>query len=132
MDQPIKILLVEDDVFILDMYKIMFKKAGFEVETAVDGEEGVKKAQDGDYDIILLDIMLPKLNGLDVLRAIRKNDCKAKDTPVFLLTNLGQENVIKEAFKIGAQGYLMKANLLPAQVVSQVQEFLKEKEKGLR
>jgi len=127
-----KILLIEDEAFILDMYKIIFTKEDFTVETASDGEEGLAKAQAGDYDLVLLDIMLPKMNGLDVLKEMRKEDSKAKKTPVFLLTNLGQENIIKQAFKIGAQGYFMKANLLPQQIVSEVRDFFKEKEKGLR
>jgi len=127
-----KILLIEDEAFILDMYKIIFTKEGFIVEAASDGEEGLAKAEGGNYDLVLLDIMLPKMNGLDVLREMRKEGSKAKKTPVFLLTNLGQENIIKQAFKIGAQGYFMKANLLPQQIVSEVRDFFKEKEKGLR
>jgi len=127
-----KILLIEDEAFISDMYKIVFTKEGFVVETASDGEEGLAKAQAGDYDLILLDIMLPKMNGLDALKEMRKEGSSAKKTPVFLLTNLGQENIIKQAFKIGAQGYFMKANLLPQQIVSEVRDFFKEKDKGLR
>lgn len=132
MAEDKKILLIEDEAFILDMYKIIFTKEGFIVEAASDGEEGLAKAEGGNYDLVLLDIMLPKMNGLDVLREMRKEGSKAKKTPVFLLTNLGQENIIKQAFKIGAQGYFMKANLLPQQIVSEVRDFFKEKEKGLR
>ena len=72
---------------------------------------------------------MPKMNGIDVLKALRNDKSSTKDTPVFLLTNLGQENIIKEAFKIGAQGYLMKANLLPQQVVTQVEDYFAEQAK---
>jgi len=132
MSDKKKILLIEDEAFISDMYKIMFEKQGFLVDTASDGKEGLEKTESGDFDLILLDIMLPKMNGLEVLKEVRKEGAKAKKTPVFLLTNLGQENVIKEALKIGAQGYLMKANLLPQQIVDEVNDFFKDKSKGLR
>ncbi|HEY5600942.1 MAG TPA: response regulator [Patescibacteria group bacterium] len=123
------ILIIEDDFFISDMYRLLFMKKGYDVIVAGDGEEGLSKARSTKVDIILLDIMMPKMNGIDVLKALRNDKSSTKDTPVFLLTNLGQENIIKEAFKIGAQGYLMKANLLPQQVVTQVEDYFAEQAK---
>src|SRR3989344_3818439 len=117
------VLIVEDDFFILDMYRLLFMKKGYEVLTATDGQAGLDMANNNKVDVILLDIMLPKMNGIEVLRTLRQPDSQTKDIPVFLLSNLGQEDIIKEAFKIGAQGYMLKANLLPQQVVGQVEDF---------
>lgn len=103
-----------------------FQRDGYEVEAAVDGEEALNKVKTGTYDVILLDIMLPKVTGIDVLKSIRSPDAKAKDTPVFLTTNLGQEDIIKEAFKIGADGYLLKAQLTPQDVVDEINSFFKQ------
>lgn len=129
MVEPKTILIIEDDFFISDMYRLLFMKKGYDVITAGDGEEGLSKARSTKVDIILLDIMMPKMNGIDVLKALRDPKSNTKNTSVFLLTNLGQENIIKEAFKIGAQGYLMKANLLPQQVVSQIEDYFAEQKK---
>ena len=120
------VLIVEDDFFILDMYRLLFMKKGYEVLTATDGQAGLDMANNNKVDAILLDIMLPKMNGIEVLRTLRQPDSQTKDIPVFLLSNLGQEDIIKEAFKIGAQGYMLKANLLPQQVVGQVEDFFKK------
>jgi len=120
------VLIVEDDFFILDMYRLLFMKKGYEVLTATDGQAGLDMANNNKVDVILLDIMLPKMNGIEVLRTLRQPDSQTKDIPVFLLSNLGQEDIIKEAFKIGAQGYMLKANLLPQQVVGQVEDFFKK------
>ncbi|MBI4058463.1 response regulator [Candidatus Gottesmanbacteria bacterium] len=121
-----KILIIEDDTYIRDLYMRSFQRDGYEVEAAVDGEEALNKVKTGTYDVILLDIMLPKVTGIDVLKSIRSPDAKAKDTPVFLTTNLGQEDIIKEAFKIGADGYLLKAQLTPQDVVDEINSFFKQ------
>lgn len=118
-----KILLVEDDLFVRDLYLRTLEKNDYAVDVAVDGEEGREKAIGQQYDLILLDIMLPKMNGLDLLRVIRSNENR-KNTPVFLLTNLGQEAIIKEAFKMGIAGYFLKARLLPQEVTEYVNKFL--------
>ncbi|MBI4040074.1 response regulator [Candidatus Daviesbacteria bacterium] len=120
MDQK-KILLIEDDLFIRELYERTLGRAGYQVITAPDGEAGLTQAKDKP-DIILLDIMLPKINGINVLKKL-KIDSDTKDIPVVLLTNLGQESIVKEAFKIGASGYLMKMHLTPYEVVSHVKDF---------
>ncbi len=117
------ILLIEDDVFVSDIYSRELRKAGLNVDIAGDGLEGVEKAKEKSYDLILLDIMLPKKTGIDVLKEIRVPTSTAKDTPVYLLTNLGQGSIIKQAIEIGAQGYLLKARVLPSQVLQAVNEF---------
>jgi DNA-binding response OmpR family regulator len=121
-----KILLIEDDVFVSDIYTRELKKGGYEIEVAADGLEGVEKTKENKYDLILLDIMLPKKTGIDVLKEIRAPNSPAKDTPVYLLTNLGQGSIIKQAIEIGSQGYLLKARVLPSQVLQAVNDFFEK------
>lgn len=118
-----KILLIEDDHFINQLYLRVLKQAGFNTTLASDGSEGVKFA-DNSFNLILLDVMLPKIDGINVLRKLKENPLTQK-IPVVLLTNLGQESVIKTAFKIGAQGYLLKMSMTPYEMVEKIQEFLK-------
>ena len=122
-----KILIAEDDFFIRDIYSKVFSLAGFEVTLAVDGEEALQKLKDQVYDMILLDIMMPKVTGLDVLKSLRAMPAPAKDTSVFILSNLGQENVIEEAFKIGMDGYIIKSQMTPQQIVAEINTFFDNK-----
>jgi DNA-binding response OmpR family regulator len=122
-----RILIVEDDNFIRDLYNRAFSKAGYEVSVAADGQEALDVVKNTNFDMILLDIMLPKVNGIDVLRAYKDPKSGVKDTPVFLITNLGQEDIIKEAFKLGADGYLLKAQLTPKNVVDEANGFFEQK-----
>jgi len=126
-----KVLVVEDEIFIRELYEKVLQGAGYEVTGAQDGQEGLDKVKAGSFDLVLLDIMLPKMTGIDVLKEIKKDpDPKLNKLPVYLLTNLGQESIIKEAFKIGADGYLLKAKYLPNQIVSEVDAFFKKAESG--
>jgi CheY-like chemotaxis protein len=117
-----KILLVEDELFVRELYERVLTQSGFEILSAIDGEEGVQKAL-LHPDLILLDIMKPKLNGIEALKQIKANS-DTKKIPVILLTNLGQEDIIKEAIKIGAQGYIMKMRVTPYEIVEHVRDFL--------
>ena len=119
----IKILLIEDDPFLLSMYSAKFELEGFAVIAAVDGEEGWQKAQTVGPDIILLDIMLPKMNGFDVLEKI-KSDPRTRDIPVILLSNLNQKDEIDRGFASGAADYLIKAHYMPSEVVSRIKQIL--------
>lgn len=118
-----KVLLVEDDFFIRELYQRQLQKEGYKVESAIDGAEGLVKANDFKPNLILLDIMLPKLNGLDLLRTLKAKD-ETKNIPVILLTNLGQDSVIKEGFILGAEGYLIKSAYTPSQIIEEVRNFL--------
>jgi CheY-like chemotaxis protein len=118
-----KILLVEDDAFIRDLYQTVLSRAGYEIEMANDGEEAINMASYKVYDLILLDIMLPKLTGLEVLTHLRTDNTRSKETPIYLLTNLGEENIVNEAYRLGANGYLLKAKYLPKQLVEEVDKF---------
>ena len=123
------ILIVEDDFHIQDIYRMAFLKKGkYNIETASDGQEALVKLRAHVYDLILLDVMLPKVTGIDVLRAMRSPTSPTHDTPIILITNLGQEDIIKEAFKIGADGYLIKAQFTPQDVVAEVDAFFEQME----
>lgn len=117
-----KILLIEDDAYVRDLYQTVLAKEGYDVSIAEDGEKALEVVGQGSFDLILLDIMLPKLTGIDVLKRLKADDA-TKDISVYLLTNLGDEGVIDEAFKLGANGYLLKAKYLPKQMVKEVNKF---------
>ncbi len=122
-----RILLIEDEIFIRELYEKVLQGAGYDVTGVQDGQEGLSKARSDTFDLILLDIMLPKMTGIDVLKEIKKDPSETlRNTPVYLLTNLGQESIIKEAFKMGAEGYLLKAKYLPPQIVSEIDAFFKK------
>ena len=126
--QQRKILLIEDDNFVCDLYVKVLEKAGYKVVVALDGEKALEFAKNEQYDLILLDIMLPKLTGLEVLKALREEGSKARQTPVHLLTNLGEENIANEAFKMGANGYFLKAKYLPHQLVTEIDKIFEKPE----
>lgn len=118
-----KILLVEDEDFIRDLYFRQLTKEGFQVKTAADGQTGLNFLKSEAFDLLLLDIMLPGMNGLQVLREFKAQNPNSKMITI-LLTNLGQEAVIKEGFELGAQTYLIKASYTPDQVVQEVKNAL--------
>lgn len=124
-----KVLLIEDETFIADLYARQLTKAGFEVKTAHDGAVGLKLLEGESFDLLLLDIMLPGMNGLELLKQWRTKHANSS-MPVLLLTNLGQDEVIKEGFALGAQGYLIKAGYTPEQVVNEVNNALAGKQAG--
>lgn len=118
-----RILIVEDEMFVRELYQRVLSQNGFEVSTAEDGEKGLVMAIQTHPDLILLDIMMPGMNGIQVLQKL-KVDPNLKNIPVVLLTNLGQQSIIQQALSLGAAGYLMKVRLTPYQVLAHVREFL--------
>lgn len=124
MDPKLKnILLVEDEDFIRELYTRQLTKAGFAVKSAIDGQSGLNILKTEQFDLLLLDIMLPGMNGLQLLREFKTQNPNSPMITI-LLTNLGQEAVIKEGFELGAQAYLIKASYTPDQVVNEVRNAL--------
>ena len=121
-----RILVIEDDQFLRELYEELLKDEGYSVDMAADGEEGLKKFHEGGYNLVLLDIMLPKIDGLEILRKSQENKPKKENGPVVLLTNLGQDSIIKEGFSLGASGYLVKSAMNPDQVLNEIKVFLKK------
>jgi len=117
------VLLIEDDKMIIDMYTLKFNQEGYEVIQAEDGQTGLDLAKKVNPDVILLDIILPQMDGFTVLKSL-KEDKAIKDVPVVLLTNLGQDGDVKKGLELGAVDYLIKANFTPAQVVDKVKSVL--------
>lgn len=119
-----KILLVEDDEFVRDIYKETLQEAGYTVDTANDGQEGVLKAQAGGYTLILLDMMMPNMNGIDLLKGLKASPPKNSNGPIILLTNLAQNPAINEAMELGAKNYLIKSDLNPDEFLKHVKTYL--------
>lgn len=122
-NKAINILIVEDDVFLADLYKTKFTLEGFKVTVAYDGEKGLESVKKVMPDIILLDLVLPKLSGFDILRGI-KADNETKNIPVILLTNLSQKSDIETGLKLGANDYLIKAHFMPSEVVEKIKKLV--------
>lgn len=118
-----KILIVEDDEFLANIYQTKFEIEGFKVFVAGDGEQGLKIASTKAPEIILLDVLLPKLDGFAVLEQLKK-DSATKDIPVILLTNLGQKEDVQKGLKMGAVDYLIKAHFKPSETVDKVKKVL--------
>ncbi len=119
-----RVLLIEDDSFISQLYALKFSKTPYEMILARDGEEGIALSKDQKPDLILLDIILPKLSGFSVLESF-KSDPETKDIPVILLTNLGQQENIQRGMNLGAADYIIKAHHTPQEVINKIEPFLK-------
>src|SRR5258708_18596785 len=118
-----KLALIEDEEFIRDLYKRQLDLANLPTDAFANGQEGLRALQTGTYDLLLLDIMLPDTNGLEILKQIKQNP-KINKLPVVLLTNLGQDVIIKEGFALGAEGYLIKSSLTPSQIVQEIKNII--------
>ena len=120
----IKILVVEDDKFLRELISQKLAKEDFNVVEAMDGEEGVKKAKEEKPDIILLDLILPGIDGFEVLTRIRE-DKSLVSTPVIILSNLGQKEDIERGLKIGATDYMIKAHFTPGEIIEKIRTIIK-------
>ncbi len=121
-----RILIIEDDQFLREFYQELLQGERYLVEAQEDGEKGLERLRLGEYDLILLDIMLPKKDGLQVLRDLKLNPGNLKGTPIVVLTNLGQDAIIKQAFDLGAAGYLIKSALSPDQVLTEIKSYFQK------
>ena len=118
-----KIAIIEDDPVISQMYRMKFEADGFDVQLANNGNRGVALVKSFTPDLILLDLQMPEMDGLEALTIMRKNDW-GKNIPVIILTNLGEEESPKELHALGIHSYIVKADLTPRQVVQRVKEAL--------
>lgn len=118
------ILLVEDDNFTRELYNQILSAAGHQVAVVKDGEEGWEKASHGGYDLILLDILMPRLDGLSLLKRLKQLEPQPANKKIVMLTVMSNDQIIKEAMQVGADGYLIKSALTPDQVVAEVNNFL--------
>ena len=128
MPKPAKkaasILLVEDDEFLAELYATKLTLEGFLVHVAGDGRKGLKLAHEQHPDLVLLDIILPKLDGFEVLRELKANP-QTKPVPVILLTNLSQRSEVQKGLDLGAVDYLIKAHFMPSEVVAKIKAVLR-------
>jgi DNA-binding response OmpR family regulator len=122
--KQIHVLLVEDDVFLVEIYQKKFEMENFKVSVAANGEKGLAEAKKKLPDIILLDILMPKMDGFAVLEHL-KEDNNTKNIPVILLTNLGQKDDVERGLAEGAVDYLIKTHFKPSEVVDKVRKVLK-------
>lgn len=116
-----KILCIEDEPFIGDLYKHALEKAGYQADVIIDGITGLEKARSNEYDIILLDIVIPQLMGVDVLHELKKvPNLKAK---IIIATNLEQDEKTRASIEQEADAYIIKAEITPSQLVEFLQNF---------
>lgn len=119
-----KILIVEDDKFLRELISQKLQKEGYDITEAVDGEEGVKKSRDSKPDLILLDLILPGIDGFEVLSRV-KEDAESKSVPVIILSNLGQKEDVERGMKLGAVDFLIKAHFTPGEIIEKIKTILK-------
>jgi DNA-binding response OmpR family regulator len=119
------ILIVDDDLTLREMYVARLQAEGFSVDSAKDGEEAIQKAKDKHPNVILLDIMMPKINGLDVLKMLKTDDA-TKDIPVLLLTALIQDIDKAKGLSSGADDYIVKSETMPGEVIAKINAALEK------
>lgn len=116
------ILIIEDEMDILSLYKEYLENAGFEIDTAANGEEGLGKITGKKYDLVLMDVMMPKMDGLGVLQTLSEQNKKLP--PIVMLSNLSHDEAIKEAKKFGVKDYIIKSDITPDELLKKVQQNL--------
>ncbi len=121
-----KILVIEDDSFLLNAYRLKLTKLGHDIKMAMNGEEAKKVMEEWLPQAIVLDLMMPTMDGYDFLSEIRKID-RFKKVPVLVASNLGQPEDVERAMKLGADGYVIKENLSLSQLVEKLDELINKK-----
>jgi len=125
MSENKKILLIEDDSFLQELAAKKLIEGGFEVDVASTGEEGVERVENGEHDLVLLDIILPEMGGFEVLEKIKSHDNEnIANKTVVMLSNLGQDEEIQKAKDLGADDYLIKAHFTPEDIVKKVRDYV--------
>jgi DNA-binding response OmpR family regulator len=120
-----KILIIEDEFSLLNVLEMKFEQSGYEVLTAPDGKKGINTAKNEKPDLILLDIIMPEMDGFEVLKKL-KEEMKTKEIPVVILTNSGREEEVGKGYDLGAVDYLVKANLSLEKIEDKVDYWLKK------
>lgn len=118
-----KILIVEDDKFLRELLSRKLQDEKMDIMQAIDGEEGLVKAQEELPELILLDLILPGINGFDVLKKLKENP-KTANIPVIVLSNLGQKEDVERALTLGAKDYLIKANFTLEEIFDKIKKYL--------
>lgn len=118
------VLLVDDDLYIRELYDEILKSEGFEVDCSSDGKDGYEKITQNKYDLIMLDVMLPQLDGIGILTKLRHEKIKIS-CPIVLITNLVHDPVVKNARELGAHSVITKAELAPDQLIAKINEIIK-------
>jgi DNA-binding response OmpR family regulator len=125
MEQKKRMLLVEDDSFVSSIYQTKLEHEGFEVALATNGLEALKQLEGGTFDMVLLDIIMPYMDGIETLRKMKGAEAW-KNIPVILLTNLSEREKIEEALGIGANDYLIKSHFTPSEVIEKINALFKK------
>jgi len=122
-----RILLIEDNDLLIKIYTIKLKKEGYTIDVCHNGREGLEKLRNNYYSLILLDLMMPIMDGYDMLRNYQSSKIYKK-APIIILTNLGQQEDISSAEKLGItkNNYIVKAKVTPNEVISRINETIKE------
>lgn len=119
-----KILIVEDDKFLRELIARKLTDEGFEIIEAVDGEDGIKKIKEMKPDLVLLDLILPSIDGFEVLSRV-KGDASLTSIPIIILSNLGQKEEVEKGLDLGAVDYLIKAHFTPGEIIEKIKNILK-------
>lgn len=119
-----KILIVEDDKFLRELMAQKLVREGYEILESVDGEDGLKKVKNEKPDLVLLDLILPSMDGFEVLTRI-KEEVTDGAPPVIILSNLGQKEDVEKGLKLGAVDYLIKAHFTPGEIIEKVKNVLR-------
>jgi CheY-like chemotaxis protein len=119
-----KIFLVEDDGELRALYQQLLEADGYTIESADNGNDALEKMEQGGYDLVLLDIMLPGIDGLEVLEKLNKHKPKAPNHAIVLLTNLAKNETIARALKNGVNGYIIKSRYSPEEFLEEVKKHL--------
>lgn len=120
-----KILLVDDDDFIQDVYTTKFEEAGLDVETADDGEKGLEKLRGDAFDAVLVDVIMPGMDGMEFLEALRSEEL-AQSASVIVLSNQGQPDDIDSAEAYDVDGYIIKASKVPSEILEEITDIYQQ------
>jgi len=117
------VLIVEDDNFVAEVYSTKLLEMGHEVQIAQNGEEGLVLIEKSKPDLVLLDILMPVMGGIELLEELKKK-VEWKNIPIILLTNVGEKESIQKARNLGVQDYLIKSHFTPAEVIEKIESIL--------